>query len=243
MYAFLLLALAQHDGETFTGTTVTQSISILNDRDRIVQVDRSLLEKKWQVPGGMEGLTGWKVEKRKHLPADPAQWIGNISVKNSLGYYQQNRGLLRSYADGTRFDEVLTNAESGKVFEHRVAIKEKGSWRRYVESSDANERPAGYVGLKVTCASCHSQAGTGEYGIGLVPGGDTVMSDPLPWELVGYSKPAYRWQRFADGDKSQVALMLGDVQVGVYSFADKAYNRLEGGKWANKSDPPIMPPK
>lgn len=236
---------ADDPGDPFTGSDWTQSIGVTNDRDVIDPVHRSKLEKKWQVPGGMEHVAGWRVDKYRHVPAAPAAWIGNIQVKNSLGYFQANRGLLRSYADGTRFDEVLTNAETGKMFEHRVAVKESGRWKRFVQESDAAERPAGYTGLKVSCASCHNQAGTGEYGVGLVPGGDTVISDELPWQLVGVKvprKPVYRWEAMGDG--SEVALMLGDEQVGGYRFADRAFFKRHGpGLWdAIKSDPPITPP-
>jgi hypothetical protein len=234
-------------GEKFVGGNWTQSIAVVNERDSIEPVSRSRLEKKWRVPGGMENLAGWRVEKYKYIPEKPATWIGNISVKNNLGYYQNNRGLLRRYADGTRFDEVLINQDSGKVFEHRVAVKKEGKWSRYVESSDAEARPGGYTGLKQTCASCHSEAGSGEYGVGLVSGADTVISDPLPWELVGRRDPAeplkYYWEKY-DNRPDQIALMLDGSQVGSYSFTKREFWWLldrEKKLWADKSSVAPLP--
>lgn len=167
----------------------TQSISVLNDRDTIVAVPiLSLPDTRWNQPGGLEGVTGYTTEKYRYVPEAPRRWLGNIGVRNSFGYTQQNRGLLRQYPDGTRFDEVLRNAGSGEVFEHRVRVKREGRWLSEVYYRDESEYPKGYTGLKVSCSSCHNEAGTGGYAVGLVPGGDTVLSDPLPWELwLGYS--------------------------------------------------------
>lgn len=164
-------------------TQYTQSIFILDDRDVIRKVPRTELEAKWQVSGGMIGVKGVKSDKYKCLPDRPWIWVGNISVTNSFGYEQKNRGLLRSYPNGTRFDDVLSY--QGIVFEHRTRIKEKDTWKSFVAYKDEAARPPGYTGLKQSCASCHDEAGTGKYGAGLVPGSDTVISDELPWHLTG----------------------------------------------------------
>jgi cytochrome c len=74
------------------------------------------------------------------------------------------------------------------MFEHRVRSKDSGRWYSRIEYVDEAARPDGYTGLKVSCASCHSEAGTGKYNDGLVPGGDTVLSDPLDWSLVRAGK-------------------------------------------------------
>lgn len=201
------------------GAKVTQSIFVLDNRDVIEPVGRSKLEEKWQVPGGMVGVTGWEVEKWGLVPERPRHFIANIAVKNSFGFFQDNRGIRRRYPDGTRFDEVLKNAATGEVFEHRVAEKTDGVWKRYVAFSETTARPKGYHGLKQTCASCHDEAGTGGYAVGLVPGGDTVISDPLDEKLftrgVAVSAPVYQWVLLAD-DADQVALYADNVQVGVW---------------------------
>ena len=129
----------------------------------------------------MHGIKGAVSEKFRTLPAEPKNWVGVIQVKNSFGYMQPNRGMKREYPDGSRFDDVLSY--QGVVFEHRMREKKEGKWKSRVAYSNEKARPPGYTGLTATCASCHSEAGTGKYGVGLVPGGDTVISDPLPWTL------------------------------------------------------------
>ena len=82
--------------------------------------------------------------------------------------------------DGTVFVDVLSNAD-GRVFEQRVREKDGGEWKSYVHYRDRSAYPKGYAGLKgQTCIECHQQAGTGGYGVGLVPGGDGVISDKIP---------------------------------------------------------------
>lgn len=174
-------------GVKYQGARYTQSIFVLNDRDTIrPEAIKGMSDKRWHQPGGLEGVSGWTVERFRHLPPGTAvrAWVGNVSVKNGFTptSTQQNRGILRSYPDGTRFDEVLRNAD-GAVFEHRVREKRNGKWLSTVHFKDEAARPAGYHGLTVSCSSCHAEAGTGKYAEGLVPGGDTVLSDPLPWRV------------------------------------------------------------
>lgn len=164
----------------------TQSIAVRGNSDVIEAVPIKLLERKWHVSGGMEGVHPmlWRSEKFKYVPPAPVRaGIANVFVKTDGGG-QFNRGIVRSYPDGTRFDDVLYSTETGKVFEHRVRQKKNGAWESDVVYKDESARPKGYAGLKMTaCAECHSEAGTGKYGVGLVPGGDTVLSDPLPWSV------------------------------------------------------------
>lgn len=192
----LLTALIIYDLETqliFKGSkkyepeTKTQSISVLDNRDNIQIVSIKTLEKKWHQSGGMEGIDGWTSEKYRYLPEPPKTFIGDISVSfqdQGKTHFQFNRGIKRVYADGTRFDDILKNKETNQVFEHRVREKKDGKWTSRVLYSDEKARPKGYTGLTVTCASCHNEAGTGKYNGGLVPGGDTVLSDPLNWQLI-----------------------------------------------------------
>ena len=156
----------------------TQEIAVTDNRDRITPVQRTRLEKKWQVPGGFVGVTGWQSRLYKTIPENYMAYIGNIQVWNGSNF-QMNRGHKRAYPIGTEFHDVLTN-EKGEIFEHRIAEKKAEGWSRYVSYKNIAARPYGYHGLLGTkCASCHSEAGSGGYGVGLVPGGDTVISDPF----------------------------------------------------------------
>lgn len=173
--------------EWFKGDGYTQAIYSSSSEGKRwhhldpVKVDQ--LDPVWRVSGGMLGLTGWRSDKFRFIPPGEQvrSWVGLISVWNGGGF-QQNKGLRRSYPIGTRFDDILSDAY-GRVFEHRTRSKEdNGKWRSEVIYEDKTARPFGYSGLSVSCASCHSEAGRGNYGQGLIPGSDTVLSDPLPWD-------------------------------------------------------------
>ena len=166
----------------FVSAKWTQEIAVTNSRDRISPVPVSRLESKWHGSGGLVGIKGWRSEKWKYLPTEPSHWVGDIAVRNSFNSYQNNRGIKRSYPNGTEFHDVLRN-DAGLVFEHRVRTKDSGRWSSQIVYRDVSSRPYGYVGLKQSCASCHDEAGTGGYAVGLVPGGDTVISDPLDWNV------------------------------------------------------------
>lgn len=163
-------------------TQWTQRIAVTNSRDTIQPVPRSNLERKWQVSGGMADIDPKLWRSDKYQWAGSRSWIDNIQVWNGAAF-QPNRGLVHSYADTSRFDDVLINRQTGKVFEHRSREKVKGSWTEKVLYRDPEQYPRGYNGLKVTCSSCHDQAGSGGYAVGMVPGSDTVFSDPLEWSL------------------------------------------------------------
>lgn len=167
--------------EKFQPTVWTQRIAVTNGVDTIIPVLRTELEAHWQTSGGVVGMDGVKSVKYRTLLARPQTWVGNIAVWNGSNY-QNNRGILRSYPDGSRFDDVLYY--QGKVFEHRVRIKRNGVWKSSIIYTDVTARPPGYKGLTKSCASCHDQAGSGGYAVGLVPGGDGVISDPLDWSVV-----------------------------------------------------------
>lgn len=156
----------------------SQSIAVTNGRDTIDPVHRyDLPNKDWLVSGGMLGIEGFRSDLyRNSIAANPESAIENIGVLNSFGYIQQNRGYVARYANGSRFLDVLSNVKSGSVFEIRQRLKEEGKWKSSVLFSDEKERPAGYAGLTKSCVSCHSQAGTGGYNAGLVPGSDGVLS-------------------------------------------------------------------
>ncbi len=164
--------------QRYTPARYTQEIAVTDGRDRISRVPRRNLELKWQVPGGMEGVHGWRSDLYRYVPAAPQVWVGNIAVWNGSNF-QQNRGWRRAYRDGTFFADVLSN-DKGEVFEVRYREKEGGRWFNHVAFRNKAARPRGYVAIRTNqCASCHDQAGTGGYGTGLVPGGDGVLSDPF----------------------------------------------------------------
>jgi len=175
----------------FRRAKFTQAIYRLGGFDRKFartdKVDRSKMEEKWNVPGGLVGVNGWRSELYRSVPSVEVK-KGFISVLNGFtardldgsiyAVRQDEEGWKRSYADGTMFADVLSTDKG--IFEIRLAEKRDGKWERYVAWSDADAAPQGYVRpSRAECAVCHSQAGTGSYGVGLIPGGDTVLSEPF----------------------------------------------------------------
>lgn len=173
-----------------------------------------MADKRWHQPGGMEGISRdlWEAKKFRTLPKDkPIQkWLGAIQVRNGIGEVKDKdgkvtreggkqlaRALLRRYPDGTQFDEILINKTTGLVFEHRRRVKQDGAWESEVVYRDPKQFPKGYTAKLPSCASCHDEAGEGRYSDGAVPGGDGVLSDPLPWEVWTRTPPekAVGWQR------------------------------------------------
>lgn len=172
------------DATEYKSAVYTQSISTLNDRPslqlvRIKNLDR---EQRWTRSGGIPATTRFSSRKYRS-GGKPQYWMQKMPVLNSFNNYQYEWGLFREYPNGARFDDVLYN-EAGGVFEHRIREKVDGKWTSRVEYKEVSARPKGYAGLTETCASCHNQTGTGGYGTGLVPGGDTVISDPMDWSKV-----------------------------------------------------------
>lgn len=161
----------------------TQAIYTLNNGPAIDPVERKYLKQEWQVPGGMEGVHGWKSDLYKFIPEGwQREWQNRLPVKNSFGNYQYELGYTRAYPDGTFFVDALSN-EHGKPFEVRVREKQNGQWQSYIAWKDVSERPAGYAGLTKRCNECHNPIngpGSGEYGVAMVSGADTVFSDPFP---------------------------------------------------------------
>lgn len=163
----------------------TQSVFTFYSTDRVIRpIKIKELEAKWHQSGGMQGIEGVKSVKYKTLPSPVKQKLDMVTVKfkDDFGRDQTQKelGIVRSYPDGSRFDDVLYY--KGNVFEHRVREKIEGKWDSRVEYREILARPPGYNGLKQSCGSCHNEAGTGVYGAGMVPGGDTVLSDPFDWE-------------------------------------------------------------
>lgn len=210
----------------------TQEIAVTNGFDRITPVPISHLEAKWHGSGGLVGLRGWKSKKYRVIPEGKkvATWIDNIQVLNSSGYYQPNRGIKRAYPDGTEFHDILTN-DTGEIFEHRVRKKENGQWESSVEYSDEKARPPGYRGLKVSCNSCHNEAGTGGYATGLVPGGDTVLSDPLDWGLIGMAPRAAQMPQEATGGSNESGGQMAPAKAQADATGKPAQPEGEGWQW------------
>ena len=169
------------DAVRYESAKNTQSIFRLDERRVIRAVPRTELEEKWQVPGGLVGVKGWRSDLYFRAVAGGEQYKAFIPVQNGLGYFQNEVGYVRRYDDGTEFYDVLSNTKSGKVFEVRLREKVQGVWAFRVPYRNEDVRPAGYKGV-TRCNSCHSQAGTGSYGTGLMPGGDGTISQPL-WDL------------------------------------------------------------
>lgn len=168
--------------EKYTPASYSQSIFTLNNAPAIRPVPRTELIQKWHQAGGLEGVNKalWRSDVYRKMPSEPDVFQARMPVKNSLGFIQHELGWTRKYHDGTQFMDVLTNRETGEVFEIRLRTKQDGKWVSEVDYRNRAHRPLGYRSVSVSdCNSCHSEAGTGNYGVGLVPGGDTVLSDPF----------------------------------------------------------------
>lgn len=153
----------------------TQSIYTTSGFTRhfIDPVPRFRLLAKWRQSGGMEGVSDFRSDLYRYFPSEPEAWIGDIQVWNGSNY-QTNRGWKVLFPDGSKFMDVLSSR--GTVFEVRQREKKEGKWTSLVAYEDVAARPKGYTGLTVSCNSCHSEAGSGSYGVGLIPGGDGVLS-------------------------------------------------------------------
>lgn len=163
------------DLEPYTSARNTQ-VTFRRWSGYIAPSPRSALLLKWRVPGGLENVHGWSSRLYRSRGLKP--WVG-------LGRQDPDDGSsaitwMRSYPDGAVFADVLRN-DAGKVFEIRMAEKREGRWERFVAFKDATARPHGYAPLKSRqCVECHAGAGVAEYGGAANPGGDTVLSDPVP---------------------------------------------------------------
>lgn len=144
---------------------------------------RYLSEAKWRFPGGLSEIDGWRSELRAFIPRPYTEFSGPLDVLNSFNNYQTERSIQRRFPNGTYFIDALYNTRNGNLFEIRLREKLGGEWESDVLYRSAKDRPAGYTPVKLAaCAECHSQAGTGGYNSGLVPGGDGTLSYPMSFE-------------------------------------------------------------
>jgi hypothetical protein len=156
----------------------TQRIATTNGAPSIDVVPRTATEPRYQVPGGLVGVHGWRSDLYKSGPA-PQTWQERLPVKNSFGFIQYELGWTRRYAAGAKFMDVLSYR--GRVFEVRVREKGPRGWHSFVDYRNPADAPLGYERVRTSqCASCHRDAGSGGYAVGLAPGGDEVLSDPFP---------------------------------------------------------------
>lgn len=147
----------------------------ITGRAFIESVPRGLLESKWNVPGGLDGVHGWTSTLYRGSGNRVREWRGPVDP----GILYSEVTYQRSYDDGAWFADVLTN-DRGQVFEVRYAEKCDGAWNRYIAFKNAAARPKGYVGVRQACSACHNMfPGSGTYGTAYIAGGDGVFSDPL----------------------------------------------------------------
>jgi hypothetical protein len=184
------------DMETYKRAENTQSIGKNVNTPFIKVVSRLGLDKKWHQSGGMAEIKDFHSDIYRDTKIKPRIFQGVINVGN--GYFWQPNGRFdltktdkpitqpevgwkREYPNGARFMDVLSNTKLKKVFEIRKLEKHEGSWFIFADYEDPSARPKGYNGkIGVSCGSCHAEAGFGGYNVGLVPGGDMVLSDPFP---------------------------------------------------------------
>jgi hypothetical protein len=161
MEPYTTATMTQHTGRRISGV--------------IWPTPRTTLENKWNVPGHLDGIQGWSSRLYKTRGVKPSVFLVAQDPNDSVSAITWGR----AYPD-VQFVDVLRNAD-GKVFEVRVAEKERGRWERFVAFSDKNAQPHGYIRpTSKQCAECHNQAGASAYDAGAIPGADTVLSDPFP---------------------------------------------------------------
>ena len=164
----LLAGMEQYAPARNTQTTFRRQIGVINPSPR------NQLEDKWNVPGHLAGIEGWSSALYRKKDVKAAEFLVRQDPFDSVSAVTWGR----SYPD-THFVDVLRNTD-GKLFEVRVAEKQGVEWERYVAFADSSARPAGYIRPKRSqCVECHAQAGVSAYGGAAVPGGDTVLSDPV----------------------------------------------------------------
>ena len=151
-------------------------------------IDRiEVTERKWLTSGGHEDIPSFRfrTERWKKVPEPgPRHFLELRPVVNSFGGIQREWGISREYPVGTEFHDILINAATGKTYEHRKRSKSKFGWTSTTIFKDVEARPRGYDGLTQSCNSCHLQTGVAKYGGAAVPGGDTVFSEPLDFDLL-----------------------------------------------------------
>lgn len=139
-----------------------------------VYTPREQLLQKWIVPGGMEGVEGWANVLLRDKDNASQTWVGHADPSDGTSEMVHHRSYRKAL-----FADVLFNGK-GEVFEVRLAVKKDGKWTREEEWRDAKRAPSGAKRLATSeCVACHNQAGTGAYDSAYVPGGDTVLSEPL----------------------------------------------------------------
>lgn len=148
----------------------------------IEPVSRKAIEEKYQVPGHMVGVTGWRSELYAHIPGGHTEFVGPLQVLNGFTptSSQEEYSLQRRFPDGTYFLDALYG-KGNALTELRLRTLTDGLWESDVIYRNKAAWPTGYKGTPTTaeCAACHSEAGSGKYGVGLVPGGHNVLSLPL----------------------------------------------------------------
>lgn len=166
-FADILSGLQPYTTATKTQTTFRRVVGFIRPESRLT------MPNKWNVPGHLDGITGWSSRLYKNASAqvflvrqDPLDTVSAVTWG-------------RSYPDGTTFADVL-RGPTGEVFEVRLAQKRVGEWERFVAFTDANHRPKGYVRpTSNDCKACHREPGVSAYGGSAIPGGDSIFSDPF----------------------------------------------------------------
>lgn len=155
----------------------------------ITPISRKNLEPKYNIPGGLENSSDWESVLFKKIPAGEKLRIDRILQFSVRADRQYNRGWTRVYPEGSEFLDVLINTKTWKVFEARLAIKEKHRWDMFVDIRFRKERPEGFVPQKRRdCIHCHSDSLTTSYGGFQLPGSEGRYSDPVPDLETGMQK-------------------------------------------------------
>jgi hypothetical protein len=162
------------DMERYTSARMTQR-SFRVQSGMINAVPRTVLANKWLVPGGLDGVRGWKSTLYRSRDRNAPVVLAPVEP----GVFGTAITYQRPYRNDVDFADILRN-DAGKIFEIRVAEKRDGKWDRYVAYRNKAAQPVGYVVLRSKdCQSCHEKAGSAEYAGAAIPGSDTIFSDEI----------------------------------------------------------------
>lgn len=166
-FAVILQGMVPYETATKTQTTFRRVVGFIRPEARSVVLN------KWNVPGHLDGVSGWSSRLYKNASAqvfltrqDPLDSVSAVTWS-------------RSYPNDTWFADVL-RGPTGEVFEVRMAHKTDNSWQRFVAFSNATAKPIGYIRpSSKDCRDCHKESGVSAYGGSAIPGGDSIFSDPF----------------------------------------------------------------
>lgn len=130
---------------TNNGRTKINTVTDIHDHEDITLT----------MSGGMVGVRGWTSWKRLDVP--DGKRIRVWQEEAEVRAFAPVPRWRWEFPEGTVAWDALYH--QGKPFEIRKATKRGTGWKSEVAFKDADAAPAGYVGVRQSCASCHDTTG------------------------------------------------------------------------------------